>query len=136
MPTYRPVYLAKIDIADGFYRIAIHARDVPRLGVILPTADSSAPLVALPLALPMRWVKSLPYFTSITKTACNLLNTSLQRWHPPPPHHLESLAATPQADIASTPTFIKVVPSLARVGLAELRAPPFTYGDVSTDNFI
>lgn len=42
-PSYGPVYLAKIDIADGFYRIAIRSHDVPRLGVILPTSDGSSP---------------------------------------------------------------------------------------------
>lgn len=57
-PVYGPVYLAKIDIADGFYRIGLQPRDVPRLGVILPTTDTRDPLVAFPLALPMGWVES------------------------------------------------------------------------------
>lgn len=58
-PVYGPVYLAKIDIADGFYRIGLYYRDIPRLGVILPTTGSDL-LVALPLALPMGWVESPP----------------------------------------------------------------------------
>ena len=58
-PHYGPVLLGKIDIADGFYRIGIQSRDIPRLGVILPS-DGAEPLVALPLALPMGWVESPP----------------------------------------------------------------------------
>lgn len=41
-PTYGPVWLVgKIDIADGFYRIGLQPRAIPRLGVILPTSGVS-----------------------------------------------------------------------------------------------
>jgi hypothetical protein len=33
-PHLGPVYLSKIDIADGFYRIWVRAADVPKLGVL------------------------------------------------------------------------------------------------------
>ena len=36
-PRYGPVWLGKIDIADGFYRIGLQPSDIPRLGVILPS---------------------------------------------------------------------------------------------------
>jgi hypothetical protein len=32
-----PVFLSKVDIADGFYRIQVNANDVPKLGVVVPT---------------------------------------------------------------------------------------------------
>jgi hypothetical protein len=88
------VWLAKIDIADGLYRIGLQPFDVPRLGVILPTTGGE-PLVALPLALPMGMVESLPYFTAVTENACDLLNASLRRGplHLSP-HHLDQLAAS------------------------------------------
>lgn len=92
--------------------------------------------MVLPLALPMSWMERPPYFMSVTETAFDLLNTSLQRWHLSSPHHMESLAATLPANIASPPTFAKVAPSLACWGLAASRAPPLTYGDVYVDNFI
>jgi hypothetical protein len=38
-PHLGPVYLSKIDIADGFYRIWVRAQDVPKLGVLFPSAD-------------------------------------------------------------------------------------------------
>ena len=48
---YGSVHMAKIDIADGFYRIWVRAEDVPKLGVALPPVPGQPPLVAFPLAL-------------------------------------------------------------------------------------
>lgn len=58
-PSYGPVKLARIDIADGFYRISLQPAscDIPRLGVILPSDGSGEQLVAFPLVLPMGWSK-------------------------------------------------------------------------------
>lgn len=36
-PRYGPVAMAKIDIADGFYRVGLQIEDIPKLGVALPT---------------------------------------------------------------------------------------------------
>lgn len=81
-PTYGPVYLAKIDIADGFYRIGLQPCDLPWLGVILPSGNPTMEsLVAFPLALPMGWVERPPYFTSVAKTS----NAALRRWKATPP---------------------------------------------------
>jgi hypothetical protein len=76
-PRYGPVYLAKIDVADGFYRVWLQLADVPKLGVFLPIAPGCLPLVAFPLALPMGWVESPPYFTILTETACDRANDML-----------------------------------------------------------
>lgn len=139
-PRYGPVWLAKIDIADGFYRISLRPSHVPRLAVILPTTTAE-PLVALPLALPMGWVESPPYFTAVTETACDLLNAALQqRAARPPPHRLESVAATPPAGVAlpggQTSTFGDCATRLAPEGTPERRTSPLTYGDVYVDDFI
>ena len=53
LPRYGPVHLAKIDVADGFYRVWVQLADVPKLGVVLPTTPSCEPLIAFPLASPM-----------------------------------------------------------------------------------
>ena len=132
-PAYGPVFLGKIDIADGFYRIGLQVRDIPKLGVILPS-DGGEPLVAFPLALPMGWVESPPYFTSVTETACDLMNTSLRHGDYHPPHHLESLAATPPPDM--TPPTGEWAPRLARMGSTMPRSSPLAYGDVYVDDFI
>jgi len=53
-----PTYLLKVDLSDGFYRIQVRPRDVPKLAIAFPTAPHEPPLVALPLSLPMGWTKS------------------------------------------------------------------------------
>lgn len=57
---YGPVFLSKIDIADGFYRVWLQATGIPKLGFTLPTTPGQPFLVAFPLALPMGWVESPP----------------------------------------------------------------------------
>ena len=46
-------YLNKVDISDGFYRIALKKEDIPKLGVVFPTKPGCISLVAFPLVLPM-----------------------------------------------------------------------------------
>ena len=57
-PRYGPVYLNKIDISDGFYRVALAASSAPKLAVILPTCPGEPTLLAIPLSLPMGWIES------------------------------------------------------------------------------
>lgn len=78
-PRYGPVHLAKIDIADGFlYRLWLQVADIPKLGVVLPTSPGQPTLVAFPLALPMGWIESPPFFTALTETACDLAKNQLR----------------------------------------------------------
>ena len=92
------VHMAKIDAADGFYRVWVRLDDVPKLGVAVPTTPGSPPLIAFPLALPMGWVESPPYFTAATETICDLANAALASRDAPhlwQHHRLEAVAATP-----------------------------------------
>ena len=132
-PSYGPVYLGKIDIADDFFRVSLQPHDIPRLGVILPTTTGE-PLVALPLTLPMGWVESPPYLTAVTETACNLVNDALHDLPTTLPYHpMESLALTPPPD---TTTPAEWPPrSLASQGSAKPRPPPLAYADVYVDGF-
>jgi hypothetical protein len=59
---YGPVYMIKIDIADGFYRLPVSSSHIPTLAVVFPHLPGEEPLVALPLVLPMGWVSSPPLF--------------------------------------------------------------------------
>jgi hypothetical protein len=136
-PRYGPVYLAKIDIADGFYRVWLNVADIPRLGVILPTAPGATPLIAFPLALPMGWVESPPYFTAVTETACDLANAML-RSRPSAclqqVHRLERVAATPpaDADVSYSPGGGPDLPS----PLHGAGRPPVSAVDVYVDDFL
>lgn len=106
-PQYGPVSMSKIDIADGFHRVWVQVDDIAKLGVAIPTA-SGFPLVASPLALPMGWVESPPYFTALTETACNSANSRL-RTNPrndqglQTPHRLEAAVAAISPPDQDTP---------------------------------
>ena len=38
-PKLGPIYLSKLDISDGFYRINLAINDIPKLGVVFPVKD-------------------------------------------------------------------------------------------------
>jgi hypothetical protein len=88
-PNRAPVYMSKIDIADGFYRIWVRATDVPKLGVLFPSRPGDIPLVGFPLALPMGWKESPKIFTAATETVADLANNVLQQKVLCGPHRLE-----------------------------------------------
>jgi hypothetical protein len=69
-----PVYMSKIDIADGFYRIWVRSSDVPKLGVLFPSLPGDEPLVGFTLALPMEWEEAPKIFTAATETVADLAN--------------------------------------------------------------
>ncbi|KAI2489204.1 hypothetical protein MHU86_25381 [Fragilaria crotonensis] len=90
----------------------------------------------------MGWVESPPYFTAVTETACDLLNAALRRgWDHPPPHPLESLAATQPATpvgtaMPSTTGDATPGPVPAFKGSPGTNASPLAYGDVYVDDFL
>ena len=106
-PTHGPVYLIKIDISDGFYRIALNIDDIPKLGVVFPTLPGEEPLVAFLLVLPMGWSNSPPIFSTATETIADLANERLTSNVDMPPHHLDDLAES----ILSTPPSCPMVTS-------------------------
>jgi hypothetical protein len=125
-PQYGPTYMAKVDLAHGFYRLWLASPDIPKLGVVFPTHDDEKPLVALPLTLPMGWVASPPYFCAATETVADLAN-SIPNNIDQPLHALEHLADTPPAPL-ELPTPIELghrplpLPAATPV-LAPLKAP-------------
>ena len=105
-PAEGPVYLMKLDLADGFYRVPLRDSDIPLLGVAFPVAPGEPPLVAMPLVLPMGWTESPPYFCSATETIADLANDVAHSTWSPPPHPLEAAAAT--APVAETALMLTV----------------------------
>ena len=102
-PRFGPVYLMKVDIADGFYRVAVNVHDIPKLGVAFPVQPGEQPLVALPLTLPMGWQSSPPYFCVPTETITDVANTRVLRHRNPGPHHLDTVADAQSETIAAAP---------------------------------
>jgi hypothetical protein len=89
-----PVYMCKVDIADGFYRLHLAPSDIPALGVAFPPAPDGTPLVAFPLTCPMGWVESPPWFSAATETGADLANATLSSNYRPGPHRLDAPAST------------------------------------------
>jgi hypothetical protein len=83
-PGYGPVYMNKIDISDGFYRVALAAASCPKLAIVLPTRPGEPTLLAIPLSLPMGWIESPPAFCAVTETVADLANWRLPRRYAPP----------------------------------------------------
>jgi hypothetical protein len=133
------VHLAKIDIADGFYRVWLHLADIVKLGVAIPTAPGCLPVVAFPLAPPMGWVESAPYFCALTESACDRTNYMLSTLSTPclnQAHRLEQVASThPPADADKQsfprPTVAGPLPTLKGSG-----RPPVASVDVYVDDFL
>jgi len=139
-PRFGPVYICKINIADGFYRIWLLPWDIPKLGVLFPTPPGTPPLIAFPLTLPMGWVESPPYFSAATETIADLANTAFASSVIPPPHRLDDVSESP---IAHTPLLL-APPSQSAVHPPARHRPlghrharkPLAYTDVYVDDFI
>jgi hypothetical protein len=112
-----PIYLAKIDVADAFMRIAILAAHIPSLGTLLPSYPGKVPLVAFPLILPMGWIESPQYLCAVSETVADMANDLFQQGHVlDTPHRLDVLAdSRPENfDLASKPLPFAVPPPLVR----------------------
>jgi hypothetical protein len=141
-PAHGPVKLIKVDIADGFYRIWLNLHDIPKLAVSIPPLYGDEPLVALPLALPMGWTESPPYFCVATETVADITNKRLMNHWKPPPHRLEEAANTPpEAAVDNAPqrARMETSPPLAsstRPANRLTRKRPLRKVDVFVDDFV
>jgi hypothetical protein len=100
-PNHGPVYLCKVDISDGFYRVELRPADIPKMGVIIPSTSEGEPLIAFPLVLPMGWKNSPPYFCAFTETVADVTNESIRHRLQPPRHRLDRVAdSEPETDDA------------------------------------
>ena len=152
-PKNGPVYMLKLDIADGFYRIALNIDDIPKLAVIFPSPNDEQPLVALPLVLPMGWKNSPPTFCAATETIADLANEAVQSRVLPLPHPLNKHAAAMDEDLypsptlapepATTPSNLPQSSAFTETTIPNARDPslpyptePAAYVDVFMDDFI
>jgi hypothetical protein len=92
-PRFGPVYLCKVDISDGFYRVGLRPADILKMGVVISSlASNQDPLIAFPLVLPMGWKNSPPYFCAITETLADVTNERIRRHQWPQRHRMDRLA--------------------------------------------
>lgn len=99
--------MAKIDLADGYYRIPISPQASLSLAVVLPNDNMSEPLIGLQLSLPMGWKHSPPYFCAFTETCADMANAiPLPTFDHPFQYALSSQPTAPQATARFPPTTI------------------------------
>jgi len=127
--THGPPVLAKIDLADGYYRVPLSPAAALALAVLIPTdlPHDPTPLVALPLTLPMGWAQSPPYFCAFTETVTDLTNQATLSLHPKNPL-LEPTQCTLE------PVATDFHPTAVTLGGADLQ--PLTHADVYIDDFL
>ncbi|EJK56345.1 hypothetical protein THAOC_23791 [Thalassiosira oceanica] len=83
-PRHGPVYMMKVDLSDGFYRICLNIDDIPKLGIVFPSKVPGEQLITFPLVLPMGWKNSPPIFSSFTETSADLANARCLSAHKAP----------------------------------------------------
>jgi hypothetical protein len=139
-PRFGPVYMSKLDIAGGFYRIPLQVEDIPKLGIVFPKCPGEKQLVVFPLTLPMGWVHSPPFFTAATKTVADLANATINCCNTAPPHRLEAMAETAPKPLPVSPIPQDTISACTDVPARRpptimLRKPAATY-NVYVDDFI
>ena len=134
-PMHGPVYLLKIDISDGFYRIDTNPDDIPRLGVVFPTEHGQEPLIAFPLVLPMGWKNSPPAFTTATETIADIANDCLRREYIPSFHPLDA-RAKPMDCMHIHNDNPSPTPTVAPDPSIQSQPQPLAQVDVYVDDFI
>ena len=135
-PSFGPVHLIKLDISDGFYRIAVNIDDIPKLGVVYPTPPGAEPLIAFPLVLPMGWTNSPPIFSTATETVADLANMRLRHLLTPLPHHLDELAQSIPSPPPAPPSDMSLLPHIQRDPSLPTTGRPLAYTDVFVDDFV
>jgi hypothetical protein len=128
-PLWGPPLLAKIDLADGYYRVSLSPAAALQLAVCLPPDGAGEPLLGIPLRLPMGWSLSPPYFCAFTET-CADLNNALQ---PTTVSHPYLTATDPQLDLPAHPHFS---PSAQFPFNPAPPDRPIEYTDVCIDDFL
>jgi hypothetical protein len=147
-PQHGPVYMCKVDIADGFYRLHLAPGDIAALGVAFPPAPDGTPLIAFPLTCPMGWVESPPWFSAATETGADLANSLLATDYVPAAHRLDAPAATsPVAPEPADPLSPTLGPTL-QAPVLSLPSPdprtfprgprrkPVQYVDIYVDDYL
>ena len=137
-PTLGPVYINKLDISDGFYRIWLRLQDIPKLGVVFPHKHGEEPLVAFPLVLPMGWKNSPPAFSAATETVADIANRRMSNLIKNPhkyikPHQYDTRADAVKCDQAILNSSI---PNITRDIHIAPKKTPLAYVDVYVDDFI
>ena len=89
----KPFVFSKLDIKDGFWRMAVNNDDAWHFCYVLPPKNKQQDIddtcIVVPNSLQMGWTESPPYFCSSTETARDIIETLLTSNEPLRKHVLE-----------------------------------------------
>jgi hypothetical protein len=129
-PCHGPPLMAKVDLADGYYRVPLSPCAALQLAVVLPADTNLQPLIAMPLTLPMGSAQSPPFFCAFTETIADVTNSTST---PTPSTYLPHPLLAP-SKTSDSPTSTAFHPTATVLGSPN--APPLAYTDVYVDDFI
>ena len=104
-----PFKFSKIDIKDGFWRMAVNNENAWNFCYVLPPITKTKIInldeieIVVPNSLQMGWCESPPFFCAGTETARDVMETFLQENTPLPYHTFENLML-PNAAPDTTPS--------------------------------
>jgi hypothetical protein len=74
-----PFLFTKVDLKDGYWRMAVNADDAWNFAYILPGAGPDGPIqLVIPDALQMGWSESPPFFCAATETARDIIGDKIR----------------------------------------------------------
>jgi hypothetical protein len=67
------IFMAKLDIKDGFWHLDCEEGEEWNFAYVLPAHDGPSMKLAIPNSLQMGWIESPPYFCSATNTGWDMV---------------------------------------------------------------
>jgi len=95
-PENGPIFMAKWDIKDGFWRLVVHETDAWNFCYVLPGCKGDDIQIVVPTSLQMGWCESPPFFCAASETARDIAQELLANNQALPPHPLETLCMPPE----------------------------------------
>ena len=82
-----PFLFAKLDVKDGFWRMAVSNADAWNFCYVIPSRDTNTDIdnieIVVPNSLQMGWCESPPFFCSASETARDIMDAIRQTSLPP-----------------------------------------------------
>jgi len=95
-PSKGPIYFAKWDIKDGFWRLVVSEDDAWHFCYVLPKMNPTDPIeIVVPSCLQMGWCESPPFFCTASETARDVAQELLTQETHLPAHKLEDYCLPP-----------------------------------------
>jgi len=90
-PEHGPLFFAKWDIKDGFWRLVVSPEDAWHFCYVLPANNDEPIQLVVPTSLQMGWCESPAFFCTASETAHDIAQAFQDNNTPLPEHPLENL---------------------------------------------